>query len=45
VRQKITLKGIRLMIVNGKIVERWDEFDAVGMMQQLGVISMPQPAR
>jgi predicted ester cyclase len=40
-RQKITLKGIRLMIVNGKIVERWDKFDAVGMMQQFGVMPMP----
>lgn len=25
-------------IVNGKIVEEWDEFDALGMMQQMGAI-------
>ena len=42
----VKIEGIVIeRIVNGKIVERWDEFDAVGMMQQLGVMPMPQPAR
>ena len=28
-------------LVDGKIVERWVEYDAMGMMQQLGVIPTP----
>jgi predicted ester cyclase len=33
-------------ITNGKIAERWHEYDALGMMQQLGVIpAMDSPAR
>lgn len=40
--KKVKTEGIVIeRIVNGKIVERWDEFDAVGMMQQLGVMPMP----
>ena len=31
-------------IVDGKIVESWNIFDQFGMMQQLGVIPMPEPA-
>jgi len=31
-------------IVNGKIKERWVEFDVTGLMQQLGAIPMPQAA-
>ena len=27
---------------NGRIVERWDQFDQLGMLQQLGVIPVPQ---
>jgi steroid delta-isomerase-like uncharacterized protein len=39
----VTISGINISrIVDGKIVERWDEFDQVGMLQQLGV--MPAPA-
>jgi predicted ester cyclase len=30
-------------IVNGKIVESWGIFDQFGMMQQLGVIPVPEP--
>jgi steroid delta-isomerase-like uncharacterized protein len=41
--KKVKIEGIVIeRIVNGKIVERWDEFDAVGMMQQLGVMPMPE---
>ncbi len=28
-------------VVDGKIVERWAEFDAMGLMQQLGVVPAP----
>jgi steroid delta-isomerase-like uncharacterized protein len=39
-----TVTGISVdRIVNGKIVESWGIFDQFGMMQQLGVISMPEP--
>jgi hypothetical protein len=32
-------------IANGKMVETWVNFDALGMMQQLGVIPAPgQPS-
>jgi steroid delta-isomerase-like uncharacterized protein len=31
-------------IANGKIVETWRLFDQMGMMQQLGVIPVPEPA-
>jgi predicted ester cyclase len=35
----VTLKVITIYrIVNGKIVEVWEEADILGMMQQLGVI-------
>jgi steroid delta-isomerase-like uncharacterized protein len=27
---------------DGRIVERWDQFDALGLMQQIGAIPMPQ---
>lgn len=37
--KKVTLNGMNLFrIANGKIVERWGVFDALGLMQQLGVV-------
>ena len=30
-------------IANGKIVEHWSELDNLGVMQQLGVVSPPEP--
>jgi steroid delta-isomerase-like uncharacterized protein len=39
-----TVTGINVdRIVNGKLVESWSIFDQFGMMQQLGVIPMPEP--
>jgi len=31
-------------IADGKIVERWEQFDQVGMLQQLGVMPAPSAA-
>ena len=40
-----TVTGISIdRIVNGKIAESWGIFDQFGMMQQLGVIPMPEAA-
>jgi len=40
-----TVTGIAIdRIVNGKIAESWGIFDQFGMMQQLGVIPMPELA-
>jgi steroid delta-isomerase-like uncharacterized protein len=40
-----TVTGIALdRIVNGKIAESWGIFDQFGMMQQLGVIPVPEMA-
>lgn len=37
--KKIKVTGMSLQrIVNGKIVEEWDEMDALGMMQKIGAI-------
>ena len=37
--KQVTMTGIRLArIENGQVVEEWDNFDELGMMQQLGVI-------
>lgn len=39
---EVTVKGIDIIrIEGGKIVEHWANFDAMGMMQQLGAVSTP----
>lgn len=36
---KVTVTGIAIdRVVDGKIVEHWEQFDTMGMMQQLGAI-------
>jgi steroid delta-isomerase-like uncharacterized protein len=43
--KQVTMTGMTVeRIVNGKVVEGWAEFDALGMMQQLGVIPAPEQA-
>ena len=38
--REVDLKGVDILrIFDGKIAERWGEFDALGMMSQLGVIA------
>jgi steroid delta-isomerase-like uncharacterized protein len=40
--KQVTLRGMNLFrIASGKIVERWGVFDALGLMQQLGVAPGP----
>ena len=40
--KRVTVTGITIdRIVGGKIVETWNNFDALGQLQQLGVIPMP----
>ncbi len=40
----VTITGIDInRFVGGKSVEHWAEMDALGMMQQLGVIPPPGP--
>lgn len=40
-----TVTGIAIdRIINGKIAESWGIFDQFGMLQQLGIISMPEAA-
>jgi steroid delta-isomerase-like uncharacterized protein len=40
---RVTIKGIDILRINadGKIMERWGNFDDLGMMQQLGVMEPP----
>jgi len=43
--RQVTVTGITInRIANGKIVDDWANFDALGMMQQLGVIPAPGQA-
>ena len=40
--KEVTIQGIDVLrIAEGKVVERWADYDALGMMQQLGVIPEP----
>jgi predicted ester cyclase len=39
-RERYNRPGIE-RVVDGKIVEHWEQFDAIGMMQQLGAIPSP----
>ena len=40
--KSVKVTGILIVrIANGKIVESWGETDALGWMQQLGVVSLP----
>lgn len=37
--KKVRITGISIVKVeNGKVVEQWDEFDSLGMMQQIGAV-------
>lgn len=41
--KRVTVTDVHIeRVANGKIVERWVGFDAMGMMQQLGAIPSPQ---
>lgn len=43
--KRMEITGITIKrLAGGKIVEAWTNFDALGMMQQLGVIAAPQQA-
>jgi steroid delta-isomerase-like uncharacterized protein len=40
---QVTITGITIhRIEEGKIVEEWENFDALGMMQQIGAIPSPE---
>jgi predicted ester cyclase len=42
--KRVSMTAIAIhRIENGKIVEHWSELDNLGMMQQLGVIPLPEP--
>jgi steroid delta-isomerase-like uncharacterized protein len=44
--KQVTVTGINVLrFANGQIVECWETWDRFGMMQQLGVIPAPEPAR
>jgi steroid delta-isomerase-like uncharacterized protein len=43
--KQVVVTGIDInRITNGKIVERWANFDTLGMLQQFGVIPAPKQA-
>lgn len=43
--KKVTMIGITIdRIADGKIVERWGVYDALGLMQQLAVVPAPEVA-
>ncbi len=38
----MTLTGILITrLIDGKFVERWEQADTLGMMQQLGIVPTP----
>jgi steroid delta-isomerase-like uncharacterized protein len=42
---EVRLTGIGIFrFSDGKVVESWDNFDQLGMMQQLGVVPLPEQA-
>jgi predicted ester cyclase len=42
---RVTTAGMTIdRVANGKIAETWDNYDAMGMMQQLGVIPSSEQA-
>ena len=44
--KQVTLTGITISrFAGGKVVERWDGYDRLGMYQQLGLIPAPEQAR
>jgi steroid delta-isomerase-like uncharacterized protein len=44
--KQMEITGITIKrLSEGKIVEAWTNFDALGMMQQLGVVAAPQQAK
>jgi steroid delta-isomerase-like uncharacterized protein len=44
--RSISVTGISIArIANGKIIESWNNWDALGMMQQLGVVPAPAKGR
>jgi steroid delta-isomerase-like uncharacterized protein len=43
---RVTVAGMTIdRIADGKVAETWDNYDALGMMQQLGVIPSPEQAQ
>lgn len=43
--RQVTIEGLSIdRFEGGKIVETWDNWDTMGMMQQLGAIPQAQPA-
>jgi predicted ester cyclase len=41
--RRVMLSGIDIYrIVGSQLIEHWHEIDALGLMQQLGVIHMPE---
>jgi hypothetical protein len=43
--KRVTASGIEVFrFQNGKMAEHWATFDALGMMRQIGVISVPTPS-
>ena len=42
--KRVTMRGIAIhRIKDGKLVEHWAQFDALGLLQQLGAIPAPEP--